>query len=234
MVQEVVLLKNYLNSMSIPLKEEQISLLLSFMDLVLEKNKTVNLTSITSQDDFIQKHLVDSLTALKYISDNSTVLDLGVGGGFPLIPLACIKSSCFFTGVDSIGKKIIFLQDASKHLNLINTKFINSRIEDLDHLKNSFDYVTARAVGHLGLLLELTIPFLKTGGKFIAYKSNESELQSIQKELNILNCRLITIDKFNLPNSDNRCLLIFEKLAKTDKIYPRNFSLIKKRPLYEV
>ena len=106
MVQEVVLLKNYLNSMSIPLKEEQIELLLSFMDFVLEKNKTVNLTSITSQDDFIQKHLVDSLTALKYISDNNTVLDLGVGGGFPLIPLACIKSSCFFTGVDSIGKKI--------------------------------------------------------------------------------------------------------------------------------
>lgn len=234
MREEFSLLKNYCNCMSIPLKEDQIELLLSFMDLVLEKNKTVNLTSITSKNDFIQKHLIDSLTALKYISDNSNLLDLGVGGGFPLIPLACVKSSCFFTGIDSIGKKISFLQDTSKNLNLNNTKFINARIEDLNYLKESFDYITARAVGHLGLLLELTIPFLKIGGKFIAYKTNESELEFLQKELNILNCKLLHVDKFNLPNGDNRCLLIFEKLNKTDKIYPRNFSLIKKYPLYEV
>lgn len=234
MSDEKDLLIKYSNSMSIPLKGEQVIVLLSFMHLVLEKNKVLNLTSITDPNDFIQKHLIDSLTGLKYIKDNSKVLDIGVGGGFPSVPLACVKQNCEFVSVDSVGKKIYFLKDAIKKLKISNVDPVYDRVENLVDVYAPFDVVVSRAVGHLGILLELAIPFLKVGGLFVAYKANDSEVPSLRNEMNLLGCKIDTVDSFCLPNGDNRCLIVFKKVSETDRMYPRNFSVIKKNPLYEV
>ncbi len=234
MSDEKDLLIKYSNSMSIPLKDEKIDTLLSFMHLVLEKNKVLNLTSITNSNDFIQKHLIDSLTGLKFIKDGSKVLDIGVGGGFPSVPLACVKQNCEFVSVDSVGKKINFLKEAIKKLKISNVSPIYDRVENLIDLYEPFDIVISRAVGHLGILLELAIPFLTVGGLFVAYKANDSEIAVLKNEMKLLGCEIDTIDSFSLPNGDNRCLIIFKKVSKTSQIYPRNFSAIKKNPLYEV
>lgn len=234
MSDEKDLLIKYSNSMSIPLKDENIDILLSFMHLVLEKNKVLNLTSITDPIDFIQKHLIDSLTGLKYIKDNSKVLDIGVGGGFPSVPLACVKQNCEFVSVDSVGKKINFLKDAINELKISNVEPVYDRVENLLDIYAPFDVVVSRAVGHLGILLELAIPFLKVGGVFVAYKANDSEIAVLKNEMKLLGCEIDAIDSFSLPNGDNRCLIIFKKVSKTSQIYPRNFSAIKKNPLYEV
>lgn len=234
MLSEKDLLKKYSYGMSIPLKDDEINLLSHFMQLVIEKNKVLNLTSITETDDFVQKHLIDSLCGLKFIPDASRVLDIGVGGGFPTFPLACIKKNCSFIAIDSVGKKINFLAEAIRQLKINNIELINDRVENCIDIINPVDIVVSRAVGHLGLLLELAIPFLKVGGMFIAYKANDSEVAVVKNEMRILGCEINTIDSFCLPNGDNRCLIVFKKISKTNPLYPRAFSIIKKNPLYEV
>lgn len=227
------LLKNEFDRQKLPLNDEIIVKFQKFYDFIVEKNKIINLTSITEKQDFYVKHYVDSLLALSYISTNATVLDLGCGGGFPSIPLKIARNDIKMTALDSTEKKIKCVQEAAKLLNLQNFFTVSARAEEYGRSKKreSLDIVVSRAVAPLNILLELALPLTKIGGKFIAYKTDENEADGAKNAYKMLGAVLVKTEKFTLPNGDKRCLFIFEKKTPTDMKFPRIFGQIKKSPL---
>ena len=167
----------------------------------------------------------------KYLKAGDKILDIGAGAGFPSMPIAIVKEDVSVTALDSTAKKMTFLSSAAKTLNVKNLKTISARAEDEKELFGTFDYVTARAVSSLRILLELAMPFLKVGGKFIAYKTDESELETSQNAEKTLNAKHIETKSLTLANGEKRALLVFEKTAPTPKQYPRQYGVIKKKPL---
>lgn len=225
------ILKNYLNDYKIDLKEEQLAKLSKYYDMVVDTNSRFNLTTIVEENDFIIKHLVDSLVGILEIPNNSILLDIGSGAGFPAVPIAIARDDVLVTALDSTAKKMSFINDVAKSLDLANIKTISGRAEDQTKLFNTFDVITARAVSSLNILLELAIPLLKINGIFIAYKTDGQELESISHALKELNAILLKSVEISLPNGDPRSLLIFKKKGNTPKQYPRQYGTIKKRPL---
>ncbi len=225
------LLKRYLADYGVALGEKQIDLMLAYKDLVLEKNKCFNLTAITDERDFLIKHVLDSLLGAKLIAGGASVLDVGSGAGFPCVMLAIACENASFIALDSTAKKINFINESCKSLGIKNVKGISGRAEEKSELFSSFDIVTARAVASLPILLELAIPMLKVGGKFIAYKTDDGELGIVKNALKELSAELKTAEKFELPDGEKRALLVFEKVGETSKKYPRLFGAIKKKPL---
>lgn len=206
-----------------------------FMHIVLEKNKVMNLTAITEESDFEIKHTIDSLCASEFISENSTLVDIGAGGGFPCVPLAIVLPTVKVTAVDSTAKKTAFINEAAQKLNLKNLTAVTARAEEAGRgfLAEKFDFATARAVATLPILCELIAPMLKAGGIMLCYKSNDKELKNSESALNKISCRLKDIKKFELPNGDERAIIVIEKTAATPAIYPRQFNAIKKAPLWK-
>ncbi|MDD4839745.1 MAG: 16S rRNA (guanine(527)-N(7))-methyltransferase RsmG [Clostridia bacterium] len=221
------------NKQNLTISDTQQTLFEHFFSLVTEKNKVMNLTTILEREEFFVKHLVDSIIPQKYIKQNATVLDLGCGGGFPSIPLKIVRPDLKITAMDATNKKIEFVKDAISELQLKNTNAITARAEEMGQGKEreSFDVVVSRAVASLTILMELALPLVKIGGVFIAYKTNESESENIEKALYTLGAVLDRSIVTQLPNGDHRCLLIFKKIAKTNASYPRNFGQMKKKPL---
>lgn len=210
--------------------------LISFMKLVLEWNKVMDLTAITDEDEFIDKHLNDSLLPMKAINFiGKNVIDVGTGAGFPGIPLAILCPESNFTLVEPMQKRCKFLLEVVDKLELRNVKVLCSRVEDLDeNYRDSFDICVTRAVAQLNILLELCIPFVKVNGLFVAYKGlkYDEEIIEAKNALNILNCSVENILKEQLPITKNeRFNIIIKKREITDKKFPRNFSQIKRKPL---
>lgn len=208
-----------------------------YIDFLLEYNKNVNLTSITEPKEVIIKHFIDSIMInLKLeIPDNAKLIDVGTGAGFPGIPLKIINPSIDLTLVDSLNKRLIFLD---KLLDLINLKaeIVHSRAEDLSKqpkYREKFDIATSRAVASLNVLSEYCIPFVKVHGNFIAMKGDniETELNEAKNAITKLGCEIKEIKKFNLPDESNRSLIVITKRHPTNNIYPRSYSKIKKNPL---
>ena len=173
-----------------------------------------------------------------FLKNNKTkkILDIGTGGGFPSLPLALFYKDINITAVDSIKKKINFLNLAQNELEIKNIKPICSRVEDLpENLKNNFDIVTTRAMADLREILEYAIPYVKVGGYFIAYKSikAEEEINNAKNALKILNTILVDTIEYSLPIEENntRVLLIFKKTKDIPSSYPRKNGLVKKKPL---
>lgn len=159
-----------------------------FFDILIEKNKKMNLTRITKKEDVAIKHFLDSVTAESFIPKNSKVIDIGAGAGFPSIPLKIIRDDLSFTLVDSVKKKVDFLNDTIEKLDLSKIKAIHARSEDLAHdieFREKFDVCIARAVAELNILCEYCLPFVKQGGLFIAYKSIscEEEIERAKKAM---------------------------------------------------
>lgn len=227
--------KNYFTSeakkLGIELSKEQLDKFSRYFDLVIENNKLFNLTAITEEHDFIDKHYIDSMIGVSEIPNDSNLLDIGSGGGFPSIPIAILKEDVKVTALDSTAKKMTFVENSAKEIGLNNITTIAGRAEEMPSLRESFDVVTARAVSSLPILLELAIPLLKVNGLFVAYKTDESELNDAKTALKTLNCVHISTKTANLPNGDNRAILVFKKLSKTDNKYPRQYGAIKKKPL---
>lgn len=219
--------------LNISVTKENLASLAKYKDLLVEYNKKFNLTAIKSDEEIYLKHFYDSLTLIKAYSLNGNLklLDIGTGAGFPGIVLKIFYPDLELTLLDSNHKKIAFLEVVIKELNLKNVTCINSRAENLPKTyREYFDIVTSRAVAHLRILLELSIPYLKVGGKLIAMKGlSEEEIKESAKILEKLDSTIVDTIKFNLPiEGSNRSLVIIQKNKKTNEIYPRSYDKIVK------
>lgn len=200
--------------------------------MLIETNKKFNLTTIDEPDQIKIKHFEDSLTIKSYINEGMKVLDIGSGAGFPGIPLR-IEKDFDLTLIDSVNKKVNFMNQVIEELDLKNTRAIHVRAEDFakDH-REEFDMVISRAVANLSTLSEYALPFLKVGGIFIAMKGPkaEEEYEDAKNALKILGGELINIDSMDLHGNTRKNILI-KKVRSTKKKYPRGKNLPKKNPL---
>lgn len=216
-----------------PLQAKQLEL---YYELLVEWNQKINLTAIIEKDQVYLKHFYDSvtLTHIANFKENATLCDIGSGAGFPGIVLKIIFPHLDITLVDSLQKRIKFLNIVIKKLELQNIKAIHSRIEEYGKIKREhYDYVTARAVAHFSLILEYGIPLLKVSGKLLLMKANvEQEINESIHALTILNCKIEKQEEFSLPfGAGHRTLICVSKEKPTSKNYPRKYSEIKKKKL---
>lgn len=209
-----------------------------YINLLVEWNKKINLTAITEEKDIILKHFVDSLTVLKYIKENKSIVDVGTGAGFPGIPLAIMNDSLKITLVDSLNKRINFLNEVCSKIKLKNTKAIHSRAEEFgqdNNYRESYDIAISRAVSNLTVLAEYLLPLVKVGGKIICMKGPdiEEELKQAKSAIDILGGKFERCDNFCLPKSDiSRNIIIINKIKETPKKYPRKAGTPVKTPLF--
>ena len=170
---------------------EQIEQFYKYMNLLIEWDEKMNLTAITEPKEIILKHFIDSITILKYIDDNSKLVDVGTGAGFPGVPLSIMNPTLKITLVDSLNKRLIFLQEVVKELNLKNIEIVHARAEEFGQNKNyreKFDIATSRAVANLATLSEYLVPLVKIGGKIISMKASNAkeEINDAQKAIEVL------------------------------------------------
>ena len=222
--------------LGIELNDNQINQFNKYYELLVEYNKVMNLTGITEYEEVLEKHFYDSLTMANKVNlNNSTLVDIGAGAGFPCIPLKIAFPSLDVTVVDSLAKRMKFLEIVIKELNLENIRYLAMRGEDFAKLhREEFDFVTARAVARLNILNEITLPLVKVGGYFIALKGQDGliEIDECKDAFNKLGARIDMIDEFNLPSENAKRINIFiKKEKKTNVIYPRDYAKIKKNPL---
>lgn len=226
-----------LNDLDLKLNDTQIKNFYAFMNFLIEKNKVMNLTGITEPKEVVLKHFIDSLTILKYIDKNNTVIDVGTGAGFPGMPIKMAEDSLKITLLDSLNKRINFLNEVIEYTGLEKIKTIHGRAEDFGksaEYREKYDVATSRAVASLNILLEYMLPFVKVGGKCICMKGSncDDEIENAKNAIGILGGKIEKIEKFNLPNSDNnRTILVIKKVKKTDGQYPRNAGIPTKKPL---
>ena len=198
-----------------------------YQDLLLEWNEKINLTAITDENDIITKHFVDSLYCLKYIKDGDKIIDVGTGAGFPGIPIKIVSHETEITLLDSLNKRIIYLEDVINKLELKNITAIHGRAEEFGikpEFREKYDIVTARAVANMKVLSEYCIPFLKMGGKFICMKGSEykEELNEASSHIETLGGKVSSIEEVILPDSDiKHTIIIIEKIKSTPKGFPR-------------
>ena len=211
--------------------------LYEFSSNLIETNKQFNLTAITDEIEIIIKHFVDCASIAPLIQKNAKVIDIGCGAGFPSIPLAILRSDLKITALDSTQKRITFVNNQAKALNLNNIEGICARAEDYStQVREDFDVCTSRAVARLNILSELCIPYTKVGGTFIAMKSIKGDEEYAEAKAGIkkLGCELTTkqLDEFKYQEiSSQRTLFVFKKVTPTPHEFPRKYSQIVKKPL---
>lgn len=205
----------------------------AYYKLLVEWNEKINLTAITQHDEVFVKHFEDSLYGTNIIPKNAKLCDVGSGAGFPGIPLAVVREDLCVTLVDSLNKRINFLQTVAEQLNL-NISCIHTRAEDAGKgkLRESFDVVCARAVARLNTLCEYCLPLVKVGGLFLAYKSAaDEEVQESKNAIKLLGGKIDEIKKFKLSNGDLRSIIVIKKIAATPSKYPRGKGKERSLPL---
>jgi len=220
----------------VQLSEVQKGQFVAYYELLISYNEKVNLTRITNEDEVYFKHFFDSLTMMNVIDLNyiETICDMGAGAGFPSIPLKIIFPHLQITIIDSLGKRIKFLEELLEVLKINGVKLIYNRIETyaIEH-QNTFDIVTARALGTLPLILELGLPMVKEHKYFIAYKGAnfQEEIDASANAIKVLGAKILRVKEFDLPlEMGFRSQILIEKTANIQG-YPRAFAAIKKHPL---
>lgn len=205
-----------------------------YFNELINYNQYVNLTSITEHDEVFIKHFLDSCLAKDFIPINSKVVDIGTGAGFPGVPLKIVREDLDVYLVDSLNKRIQFLEQLKPKLN-IQYKTFHLRAEEFCNVnRENFDVCVSRAVAKLNTLCEYCLPLLKVGGLFIAYKGNnvKEEVEQCNKALNVLGGEILDIKYFNLPNNmGERNLIIIKKIRTTPNKYPRSKNLPKISPI---
>ena len=229
--------KQKLNEFDIKINDEQIKSFEKYMNLLLEWNEKINLTAITQPEEIKLKHFVDSLTVLKYINEDDKVIDIGTGAGFPGIPLKIMNKNTKITLLDSLNKRINFLNIVIEKLDLSNIQAIHGRAEEIARNKlyrEKYDVAVSRAVANLSTLTEYMLPFVKIGGKCICMKGanvNE-ELERAQNAIKELGGEIERVDNFYLSDNDNeRNIIVIKKVKETKSKYPRKAGTPSKEPL---
>lgn len=229
-------IKNCNDNLGIVITEEKYNLLKRYYELLVEWNKRFNLTTILEEKDVFLKHFYDSL-CLSYASDldkEIKLCDIGTGAGFPGLVIRIIFDKPHITLVESNGKKIKFLNEVIKELDLKNIRVFNSRAEEYAKgVREQYDIVTLRAVSALRIITELSIPILKINGFLLPLKSHvEEEIKESKNTFKELNCELIEVKEYVLPiENSRRTIPVIKKIGRTKDIYPRNYSKITKLPL---
>ena len=227
----------YLLEINVKINKEKIEKFYKYMQLLLEWNEKINLTAITKPEEVILKHFVDSLTIAKYIKEKETMVDVGTGAGFPGIPIKIYRDDIKVVLVDSLNKRINFLNTVISELKLKNIEAIHSRAEEFGRNKKyreKFDISTSRAVANLATLSEYLLPLVKENGKCICMKGSniEEELKNSKNAVKILGGKVDNIDEFLLPHSDiKRNIIIIKKEKKTPNKYPRKPGTPAKDPI---
>lgn len=231
------ILRTYLKKIDIELSKKQIEQFYTYMNLLLEWNEKINLTAITEPEEVILKHFVDSLTISAYIKKGSKLVDMGTGAGFPGIPLKILRDDIEITLVDSLNKRINFLNEVIKELELREISTVHARAEEFGQNKKyreKFDIATSRAVANLSTLSEYLVPLVKLEGKIICMKGSEvkEEVENAKNAIKILGGKIEKEESFNLPNSDmKRNLVIIKKIKNTPAKYPRKPGTPAKEPI---
>ena len=225
-----------LSEINIEINENKIDMFYLYMQELLEWNKKINLTAIEDENEIILKHFIDSLTVQKYIKNAQNIIDIGTGAGFPGIPLAIVNEKSNIVLLDSLNKRINFLNNVIQKLELSNVKAIHGRAEDLAKIvqhREKYDIVISRAVAPFNVLLEYMLPFNKVNSYTIAMKgSNIEEVDISNNALKKLGGKIEKIEKINLPNTDiKRNIIIVRKIEETSKKFPRKAGIPKKEPL---
>lgn len=230
-------MKEKMKKIDINITDMQIKKFFSYMNLLIEWNQKINLTTIVAPKEIIIKHFVDCGTILKYLKDGENIIDIGTGAGFPGIPVKILNENLNVTLVDSLNKRINFLNEVCKTLNLNNVELVHSRAEDLaknKEYREKFDKTISRAVANLSTLAEYDLPFIKNGGQMVAMKGFEidEELKNAEKAINILGGKVKEVNKFNLIDTDNkRSIVVIDKIKATPKQYPRKAGKPLKEPI---
>lgn len=218
---------------NIELSQDKANKLLKLYEFLVEYNQNVNLTAITDFEEVVVKHFIDSVLPFSMIDikENSSFIDVGTGAGFPSIPLMIVRPDLKGTLLEALNKRCVFLEKACE-LADVDAKVVHGRAEDYAKEKReAFDFATARAVAAMPVLCEYCIPYVKMGGRFIALKSvNEDETQC-EKAVKVLGGKIEKIKDYTITNGDSRRLFVVEKIGHTPTKYPRNPSIIKKKPL---
>lgn len=232
-------MRQVLQQWNLELTEEKEKQFQMFYDMLVEKNKVMNLTAITEFDEVVEKHFLDNLSLIQVMDLNQPikVLDLGTGAGFPGIPLKIMFPELKITLMDSLNKRILFLNEVVDALNLKDVETVHARAEELARNKDyreSYDLCVSRAVANLSTLSEYCLPFVSLGGKFIPYKSGDvdEEVNQAKKAVFLLGGKIEDVVKFDLPESDiHRSFVIIHKEKGTAKAYPRKAGTPSKSPL---
>ena len=223
--------------MNIILDDLKMERFYKYMNLLLEWNEKINLTAITDEREIIVKHFLDSLTIEKYLDNIKNLADIGTGAGFPGIPIKIFNPNIKITLVDSLNKRVNFLNDIVKELKLENVEVIHSRAEDLGKDKNcreKFDVVTSRAVANMSVLSEYLLPLVKIDGKCICMKGAEieEELESAKYAIKLLGGRIEKVDNFELSDEHlKRNIVVIKKIDKSPSNYPRKAGIPAKKPI---
>ena len=228
-----------LDQQNINLTDQQKLQFERYFELLVEWNERINLTAITEKEEVYLKHFYDSIAPiLQGLIENQEIklLDIGAGAGFPSLPMKILYPQLDVTIIDSLNKRINFLQLLAEELDLEGVHFYHGRAEDFaqdKHFRAQFDIVTARAVARMQVLSELTIPYLKVGGKLLALKASNApeELTEAKNALNLLFSKVEDNISYTLPNGDPRYITIVEKKKETPNKYPRKAGMPNKRPL---
>lgn len=226
-----------LERLGVSVSDRQFEKFDKYAEMLVSYNEKVNLTALTSPEDIAEKHFIDSILPFLHFSpkEGASVIDVGTGAGFPSCPLKIVREDIALTLVDSLNKRVNFLNMLSQNLSL-DAKCIHARAEelgkDLDY-REKFDIATARAVANLPMLCEYCLPFVKVGGYFAALKGSRGadEAKEAYTAIKTLGGKLQEVYEYSLPSGDNRTLIIIKKISQTPPKYPRNKGMMTKKPL---
>lgn len=225
------------NSIGIELTNSQLNAFETYYDMLIDRNKVMNLTAITEFDEVMDKHFLDSVYLFRSIELKADykLIDIGTGAGFPGIPLKIVFPELKITLLDSLNKRVGFLNDVIDELNLNDIEAIHGRAEDIARDKTyraSYDIAVSRAVANLSTLSEYCLPFVKIGGKFVSYKSGDcaDEVDNAKAAIHLLGGKINKIDEFSYSNN-SRSFIVIDKVMNTSNKYPRKAGLPSKKPL---
>lgn len=233
----IQILENWCSENNIPINDEQKAHFQIYAQMLVEWNKKMNLTSIVREDEIAVKHFIDSISVIRYIDlkKEASLIDIGTGAGFPGIPLKIMCPDIKLTLLDSLNKRLIFLDEVCK---LINAKadIVHARAEELsrkEDYREKFDYAISRAVANLPSLCEYCMPYVKKGGLFISMKGSdgEKELSLAQNAVSVLGGKVEKLYQFRLPDESMRSIITISKISCTPSQYPRRGTKISKNPL---
>ena len=232
-MEKIEFILNEFNKCDIKLSTEQAERFNKLYEFLVEYNKNVNLTAITDFKEIVVKHFIDSVLPFNMIDieENSSFIDVGTGAGFPSIPLMIVRPDLKCTMLEALNKRCVFLEKACELVG-VKATVVHGRAEDYaKDRRECFDFATARAVANMSVLSEYCMPYVKVGGKFIALKSVNEEIEQADDAIKILGGKITNISDYKITNGDSRRLVVIDKLSHTPTKYPRKPKKIDTRPL---